>query len=192
MNVKSFWILVILLVFLLFSWQVKAQEVENMERRQTVTRKRGDKALSFYFNDFAIDEFYGGIGGRYWTSGNKVVFGSLDLGFSYSEQEDDFNNESGDITFSLGLENHFYVNHNISPYWGLIGSLGYSYDKQEHHYEKDYYLSAGIILGVEYWVVKNISLAGQYHCLVIFGEKEEIKYISMGTNPTSIILSMYF
>ena len=245
---------VFLLVFFLTGSTAIAQQCDLLGA------KKGDKALSFNFNGFNIDKFYGGVGGKYWTSNTIVLSGSMNFGFDYSKDKDTSREhddylpfeskaklplkskaKSQDMSFTIGLEKHLYACSRISPYWGFNGTINYKHETTTEpeltgyssHYEDGTYtyitkyisrhekksisFASGIMFGIEYWVLKNISLTGQYvfygrysitteeeeeytvytendidHDTTVTKEKEEKKGFDIGFDAVSLILSIYF
>lgn len=97
--------------------------------------RKGRKALSFSFNGLNINEFYGGFGGKYWTSNNTALFGSIDFELYYDYEDYDKDSDSdrksrqNDLSLTLGMEKHFYACRKVSPYWGFYGRIGHDYAK---------------------------------------------------------------
>ena len=98
-----------------------------------VVRSAGDKAISFSFNGFEVNEYKYGIGGKYWKSNNIAYTGSLDV--EKNKNENSFNSKSENYYYgvSLGIEKHFNSNNSLkaSPYFG--GEAFYSESEYEYN-----------------------------------------------------------
>ncbi|MEW5802577.1 MAG: hypothetical protein AB1847_10810 [bacterium] len=209
------WLLVIIAFPLIDCSITTAQQCELAGGRKAA------KALSFSFNGLNINEFYGGVGGKYWISNKTALFGSFDFGARYDQDDPgqtyagDSESRHNDMNLTIGMEKHFYPCRKVSPYWGFYGRIGYSYTKTTEEPASEYDLkgekeessldfSTGLMLGVEYWIVKDISLAAQYMCgasyylekTVLRQGEEEIKDTAagfdLGLGAASLILSVYF
>ena len=168
-----------------------------------VVRSAGDKAISFSFDGFEVNEYKYGIGGKYWTSNSIAFTGSLDV--ERNRNEDSFDNKSENDSYgvSLGIEKHFNSNNSLkaSPYFG--GETFYS--EREDEYNSSYsenYKSYGVsaIIGIEYNFNQEVSLSAEYSLRyrilksettsLMSNQDSESKGFSVGSG--SLILSVYF
>lgn len=169
------------------------------------------KALSFGFNGSGV------IGGKAWISDQSAL--TLSLGGTTnssrveaadtSSLDDEYTQFSLSVT--VGLERHFDLGLGFSPYvtGGVSAGYGrsvsrsgtttYSYEFKSN--STDLGLRAGV--GVEYWLVPRVSLAGQQLLSAgySFGSRtngsagalrQDTGAFSMGLGTSSLILSVYF
>ena len=185
---------------------------------------KSKKAISFSFDGFNLGEFNGGIGGKIWLSDKSALVTSIDLDFSDTEYdggavlvERDDTAFSGGLKF--GLERHFKANKKISPYIGAL--LGINYNQRERKRQDTTYTSKStdsavvpslrLVLGVEYFITKNISLSGQHNLGFSYylgeqkvyrkysddidgmiDEKQDYTRMQVGFGTSSLVLSIYF
>ena len=170
-------------------------------------------ALSFSFNGFNLSSYYGGVGGRYWISESTVFNASVGGLISEREYEETENLDNGIekskyLNIGVGMENHFTVEDDLSPYLSSRLSFGISeqyyrnYNSMEQIY-KTYSYNLDIGLGVEYWLIERISLSGQHLFNLSYetgqrtvggyeSETQNINGFRVGFGTTSIMLSIYF
>lgn len=134
------------------------------------SRNAGDKSLNFSFSDFAVDYYKYGIGGKYWVSDDIAITGSI----SVQKGEQDIESNSGGVSsqantdaksygFSVGAENHFHSNTNLSPYVG--GELYYSDREADTPAITNSTMTewgANVLLGAEYAFTDAVALAAEY------------------------------
>lgn len=171
-------------------------------------------ALSFNFNGLNLSTYYGGVGGRLWISESTVLNASI--GGSISEREyletDEIDNgleKNKYLILGIGMENHFPVTEDLSPYLSTRLSFGYSdqyyryYNSSNEYHDLLYSYYLGIGLGVEYWIFDRISLSGQhlFNAYYEAGHRntngsativQEISGFGLAFGTTSLILSIYF
>jgi len=171
-------------------------------------------ALSFNFNGLNLSSFYGGVGGRLWISKSTVLNASI--GGSISEREylesDEVDNgleKSKYLNLGIGMENHFPLSDDLSPYLSTRFSFGYNdqyyryYNSNNEYHDVTYSYYLGIGLGVEYWIFDRISLSGQhlFNAYYEAGHRntngsativQEIKGYGLAFGTTSLMLSIYF
>ncbi len=136
------------------------------------TNMKGKTSMSFDVTDLELKNYKGGIGGRKWMSDRYVLFLSLDSGFQSNDSEEDSVNtrerNNTAIGISVGFEKHFGTKEKLSPYYGIGLKAGYSRNKtsyKHNDYENKYStksFACNLFFGVEYWLIKRISLAAQY------------------------------
>jgi hypothetical protein len=171
-------------------------------------------ALSFSFNGLNLSSYYGGVGGRFWTTDSTVF--NVSIGGSYSQKvyeatenlKEGFEKNSS-LTFGIGGEIHYPTSENLSPYLSFRGS----YTMNSRYYRPGYYdyeskdrinsFSFDFGLGVEYWILERISLSGQHLFNLhldngertvggVENETQDISGFGAGIGTTSIMLSIYF
>lgn len=171
-------------------------------------------ALSFNFNGLNLSTYYGGVGGRLWISESTVLNASI--GGSISEREsleseeiDNGLEKNKYLILGIGMENHFPVTEDLSPYLSTRLSFGYSdqyyryYNSSNEYQDVIYSYYLGIGLGVEYWIFDRISLSGQhlFNAYYEAGHRntngsativQEVKGYGLAFGTTSLILSIYF
>jgi len=197
--------------------------VSSVASGSEVIREKGDVSLNFSFNGLVISDYKFGIGSKYWLTSDIAVVGSLDTANRENDSKLDFGSgastaRDSDVRFyglSLGLEKHFKSSNNLSPYVGV-----------EAHYSKEYgastlvqsdsvsttitstdYTTRGYglnaLLGVEYALNKNISLAADYSYGYsymkrtdttndLFAPQQETSTKGFGLGSGRLILLIYF
>jgi len=193
-----------LFIFPSFASLLLAQENDNYK---TI-------ALSFNFNGLNLSNYYGGVGGRLWVSKSTVLNASI--GGSISEREylesDEIDNgleKNKYLILGIGMENHFPMSDDLSPYLSTRLSFGYRnqyyryYNSSNEQEDVTYSYNLGFGLGVEYWIFERISLSGQhlFNAYYEAGHRntngsativQEIKGYGLAFGTTSLILSIYF
>lgn len=171
-------------------------------------------AVSFNFNGLNLSTYYGGVGGRLWISESTVL--NVSIGGSISEREyleseeiDNGLEKNKYLILGIGMENHFPVTEDLSPYLSTRFSFGYNdqyyryYNSNNEYQDVTYSYYLGIGLGVEYWIFDRISLSGQhlFNAYYEAGHRntngsativQEIKGYGLAFGTTSLILSIYF
>lgn len=184
-------------------------------------------AILFDFNNLSLNSFQGGIGYKYWTSDQNAFISKLKFlmaDYKKDKTESLLGEENNDfsIGIDLGLENHFKKYKELSPYIGFI--IGGDFNKvsrktisdqetydfmfpfQPKNEVKTESISIGLELffGIEYFINKNISFAGQYNIgtQFKFGEEKilsntvddvrDINEFRIGISSSSLILAIYF
>lgn len=157
--------IVFILSVILLLTPINAQEKESF---------KGKKALLFSFNGLNLGSADGGIGSKFWISEKVVLTGNI--GFSHSKEKEGYTTEeeyeekdSKNTSISFGLEIHKILKNKITPYIGL--SLGISKPKTKQKgmpaiEEREYTTSskfANFSFGMEFFIIKSISLATQYN-----------------------------
>jgi len=177
------------------------------------------KALSFEINGLYLSGLNGGVGGKMWLPGNRVLVGSLDARSITQTREDDdtatFDEKSWDrsLTVNVGIEQHYDWAPGLSPY--LMGgvSLGYSAYRSKSGYvvnggyQSDswrIYPGAKAGFGLEYWLTPRVSLAGQQVFSGSYGfgrqtdtsppssvTKSDVRSFTLDLGTSSLMLSVY-
>jgi len=171
-------------------------------------------ALSFSFNGFNLSSYYGGVGGRLWTTDSTVFNINIGGSFSQRKYEPTQNLEAGyeknsSLIIGIGFESHYPTSDNLSPYLSFRGSYilsnryyrpGYADFEQKDNLSS---INLEFGLGVEYWILERISLSGQhlFNLHFDFGERivggvenetQDLAGFGVGFGTTSIMLSVYF
>lgn len=180
-------------------------------------------AILFSFNGLNLDAFDNGIGWKRWLSDKVAINSKLEVLISKDKKEssDALNgseNTSYSFELTFGLERHFQKVNSLSPYVG--GQLGIGYEQIENKiipmefdflgpdYLYDIETKSGsvslqVLLGVEYYLKKNISLCGQYSIGGDYGfgnektnsitanDKQDISELHFGIRSSSLILAIY-
>ncbi|MFV2058964.1 MAG: outer membrane protein, partial [Thiohalomonadales bacterium] len=144
---------------------------------QELARQKGDKSLNFSFNGFAIENYKYGFGGMYWISEKSAITASLNMGSTTGDNKTSNDVSSNSVSrdddyygFTLGIVRHFKGIAVVSPYVG--GEVGYNYSKSNGDNvnagggsstsSKIERYGIDALLGVEYSVTNNLSLAAEY------------------------------
>ena len=187
----------------------------------------GRKGLLFDFNNISLNTFRGGIGMKYWSSNQTAYTGKIILSVAKDKKEESGNlmgEESSEVLIGVdfGYENHIAFLNKISPYFGV--TIGAGFEKiyntlnlsestyffmfpSSYNNETETSLISITLLfdfGIEFFLHKNISLAGQYSIggVYKFGEEKivsnivedsrNITELNAGISSSSLILSIYF
>jgi opacity protein-like surface antigen len=184
-----------------------------------------NNAILFNFNGLNLNAFDNGFGLKKWLSDNIALNGKMKISVHKDEKErtdalngsEDYQNS---FELTVGLERHFGRIYSLSPYIG--GQLGYGYERIENKiipntafsflgpstylYEleiRSSSVSLQMVVGVEYFLRKNISLSGQYSIggFYSFGtektvsttvdDKQDISEWHLGISNSALILSIY-
>jgi hypothetical protein len=155
----------------------------SQEKGQAASHK-GAKGLSFSVSGLSsvgIGQYEGGIGGRYWISKKLAIISSLGVSaYKTIRSSPQLHYEYEKITYSrfslfAGVEDHFFIKNEISPYLGGGIRLTTS-DVTEYpsipidpypgtlKKEKTNTNTFGIrgFCGIEYFFANWVSLSGQY------------------------------
>ena len=160
--------LIVLVVFLLSASLVYGQ-----------AHRTADKALLFEFDgldNLGVDEFYGGLGIKIMMSSVAVRTGITFGSYSSEDihQEPNVGDKDSEMEFGLNLDLLYYLAENrVAPYIGVgFGFNYYKYKEEDAHDIEDqtygeyeasgFGLGVGLLLGAEVFVVKNLSLSGEY------------------------------
>jgi len=169
-----------------------------------IVRGKGDKSLNFSFSGFNLDEYKYGIGGKYWVFESIAFTGSVNLQNSKQDQPIS-ESESNAYGLSFGVEKHFKTRIKLSPYIG--GELRYLQNDYDSNSDlaiefdgsvKQY--GVDMLVGVEYAIDKNISLAAEYAIGYTYsknkttsnGESGEFTNKNFGLGAGELILLFYF
>ena len=166
---------------------------------------RHRKAITFTFSGLNLG---GGISGRYWLTdeycirvGIRGVYESSDDNSALVDSNDTRNSHTWtEMNLYAGAARYFPLNKNLSPYVGLSG--GYTYSVQTNDYISLYtteryrskynYYSAGVFVGVEYWIADNISLSGEQGIAVQYYTAYNTTTWRISHSNSSLLLSLYF
>lgn len=201
----------------LFSQDIEGEKTNELNRKN---------ALLFNFDGLKLGSFNGGFGWKKWTSNSRAVVGKFKIVLSRDKEERTqalSGSESSQIGLELtfGVEKHLNNVNRLSPYLG--GQVGIGYEELEnkiipnealsyYRFDEGYKneserklisISLQIILGIEYYLKKNISLSGQYSIGGYYGfgtektvsnivdGKQDISKIHFGIWSSSLILLIY-
>ncbi len=196
--------------------------------------KKGSKALLFEFSglaDLGAGSFNGGLGGKYFIDHKLAIRGSLqfmDLNEDIPYEDDsgvDGKRTANRFGISAAVEVHFDTSR-VNPYFGggvgfAVTSTEYKSDasdltnqvtvKNDEDGEFGYYGGTEFtifgILGVEVFIIKNLSLAAEYRLGYAYISKKDEEIIQGNTTITNrqgsitgfglessgaLILSVYF
>ena len=215
---RLIFVLIILMGSLLFAQVPDTLETDNY---------KGKKAVLFDINNFSLDTFRGGIGFKYWTSNRTAYTGKIKLSVIKDEKEKSeqlMGEESSEVLIGVdfGIEKHIAFMNRISPYFGVTIGAGFEkinnkvtlgestyffrYPSYYNNETETSLISFTLLFnfGIEFFIHKNISLAGQYSLggFYKFGEEKivsnivedrrQITEINTGISSSSLILSIYF
>jgi opacity protein-like surface antigen len=140
-------------------------------------RKEGDTSINFSISRSQIAEYKYGFGGKYWASSDIAYSASFDISETTRKSNDAAGTsttkaDSSYYALSLAVEKHLQPSFKLSPYIG--GEVKYArfadtYDNtywtpyNNYHDEslgKQY--GVALLVGAEYALNRNISLAGEY------------------------------
>jgi hypothetical protein len=186
------------------------------------SESRHRTAVLFSINEFRLDSFNGGIGFKYWVSDGFAQITTINGSYSKAEREQTAaltGNIDKDIVYgaSMGIEKHWGITRNISPYLGASIGVGFE-DKSEKVNSANYLgalytteritsstsYSLELSFGVEVFLAEHISLAGQYNLGGVqkSGEEEyktpysstkmKISELAVGVSSGGLILAVYF
>jgi opacity protein-like surface antigen len=174
------------------------------------------KALSFSFNGLNLSGFNGGVGGKIWLTDTRALTLSVDGSVNSrvtDATDSNFVDEEysrSDVNLVVAMEQHVDLGRGFSPF--LVGGLSFGYDQTEDSYgsigapyqnrsrSTNLGLRAGV--GLEYWLTRRISLAGQQLITgnVWFGSVRsgtagaplrDRRSYDLGLGSSSLILSVY-
>ena len=175
------------------------------------------KALTFSFNGLNLNQFYGGIGGKAWLCDDLALNANISFDGRTStmlgnETRTEGSDKTKAIIFGIGVEKHFSVLKDISPYWEGRISGNYSESKYKStrnindppfsgsSYSRRISIETGF--GVEYWLTEKISFSGQHLFSFHYGtgsnqststvNNQKIIERGFDTGTSSLILSIYF
>jgi hypothetical protein len=191
---------------------------------------KGSKAVCFTFNglsNLGLGTINGGIGGKYWISNDKAVMPIFLFGLNSTTVQaptgmTNDNNSILEFGLRVNLEIHKPISNSISPYYGFgIGFRSISNTRkpsiptsnptagitQETKSSETTFIVGGLI-GIEFFIRKNISLSGHYtfdfesgastqKAALVAGEgvvqpaEGKTSTTKLGFSTMSIILSLY-
>lgn len=178
--------------------------------------RRGAAALSFSASWLSVGPFLGGAGGRYWLSDRTVLTGTVGLGASDRDIDDEGRESRGFRTgLGLGLEQHFGRSRRVSPFVAVGVEGGYEElrdtfvppDPGAPTVEREQragYVGGALYVGAEYRFAPSLTLAAAHQLGVAYrrGEQanrgggadleEDFSEIVAGTSTTALVLSVYF
>ncbi len=141
----------VLLGFVLVTSLASAQ-TDSTERAKMI-------GLRFSFNGLNLG---GGLGGKYWLSSQSAVVGGL----SFVANSATSSNSQSSFGLSSQYEYHFLAKGQISPYLAGGANLGFGVVEDNNSAgmrvsRTSFSIGASAIVGVEFFIVPAISLAGQ-------------------------------
>jgi hypothetical protein len=195
-----------LLCFLLFASVASSQSEPEFLKT---------KCLSFNFNGFNLGTIGGGIGGKMWTS-NATAY-TLSIGGSFYSNNTEANAQTTEgkesssfVQIQAGFEQHTDLGSGFSPYFAGIAFGSFLTQKQtyarplpgpgDEFNQTTNSVGAMVGFGVEYWLTKRISVAGQqlFQASYRFGNQtsnsqtRNTSGFSTNLGTSALILSIYF
>jgi len=172
----------------------------------------GDKSLNFNFNEFDVDGYKYGIGGKYWYASNTAITASLNIAKNKQEVETTmgsptptgFDAETTSYGLSLSIEKHFKSKTSVSPYYG--GEVYYSESDSDGSDSSSIATSdsqswgINALLGAEYAFTDSLAFAAEYAWGYHMSEYESSNNTGTSKNSfkgfgffdTKLILLLYF
>ncbi len=131
----------------------------------TAQEVKQPQAVGLIFNSsnlINLESYQAGIGVKLRTVDNSAFRFLLDV--FYSNSLDTFSS-----TLGVAYEKHFLPGQ-VSPYWGGLiqgGYLGQTSKTDSDNWTKNgsFLVSSGLVVGVEYYVLENISVFAEYGAL---------------------------
>ena len=187
--------------------------------------REGDAALSFSFDGFALGFFEGGVGGKYWLGRRTVLRAGVNVDLDFDEGEGGGGQQEGSHFgggMRMGVEQHLGHWRRVSPYLGGVIGLHARRSRSEvvqmtpgaqpvQAERESTQLSgaADAVLGVEYFLMPHVSLAGEYAVGVRAGrrwtkaeqprpegevERSEFSdtFFDFASRSPTLLLSIYF
>jgi hypothetical protein len=163
------------------------------------------KAITFSFSGLNLS---GGISGRYWITNQQCVRIGVNGAFETMKDNstvvdsNDYRIDETvkDIGINASIANYFSISNNLAPYIGL--SVGYLYSNSYMEYiylykthssdSKRYTYSGGVFIGIEYWLLNNISLSGEQQIRVSYNNEYNSTTWRVSNSTSSLLLSLYF
>ena len=193
----------VLFVFLFVTTTAVAQEAPYAQKK---------RALLFDVNSWELDAFSGGFGGKYFVSPQKAWSLGVKMDFLASSRSYGSGGEEASTRMSTaispGYDYYFTGRGRFSPFVGARMTLSYQRDSREistggnsdsaPNTESGFYASFGPLLGAEYFLTSNISLAGYYIFVLGYGNFSndqgigDHSFFSLGTRFSGLQLSIYF
>jgi opacity protein-like surface antigen len=182
---------------------------------EETTRKAGDTSINFSISRSQIAEYKYGFGGKYWTSSDIACSASFDVSDTTQENNDQAGTSTSKVdhsyyALSVAVEKHFPPSFKLSPYIG--GEIKYARFKDTYANTygtpSSYYYSeslgkqygVALLVGAEYALNRNISLAGEYAFGYSYGKTKyqsnwtDQKMTSKGfdTSVSRLMMLLYF
>jgi hypothetical protein len=145
--------------------------------------REGNRTVSFHFNGANLNGYDGGIGGKYWTSDEWAIVGSLDFSYRKDDRDSSDDNYNENTNYGgglyLGLEKHFGTSR-FTPY--LAGVFGGGYDSGYRKVARnngesvdefdtgDTWVAVRAVFGLEMWLTSRFSLGGEYRVHAIYSD----------------------
>lgn len=216
---KKTFLIVVMLVFpsLQFSQEAQKFNIDNLKNRN---------AILFSFDGFNLGSINGGIGWKKWTTKNIKIYSTFKVNYVKDTKEKTsavkgVENRLLSFGATFGLMKHLTLKNRLAPYFG--GMVGADYEKTNNKlipndelfssfYMANYsnetkrtstIISLYMIFGVEFFIISNISIEGQYKLGGNYGFGKEktisnlvdtdqsVSSINLGIWSSSIILSFY-
>jgi hypothetical protein len=165
-------------------------------RDYSIRPEKGTKGLSFSvrgLGSLGVGGVGAGIGGKYWRSENLVY--KLSVGFKGERSSGGYTKYylNADCSILPGLEYHYFPTNRISPYWGTgisfsVGNTVREYSlssnplpgrlirAEEWRFSGGAYLS----LGIEWIIIKNLSIGGEYQVTFSYQRTEGKEFMVPG------------
>ena len=148
--------------------------IQNLPAQEDSSHLTHGKSLLFSFQGLNLG---GGLGGKYWLNDCYALRTIVSASYQDAQSnnllvtpyESNYDSKLYGVSLSIGLEKHFAVTRNFSPYVGVNGSVSWNERADNYLYTDSttqrVISSRGfggtIALGAEYWILPWISLAGE-------------------------------
>ena len=193
------------LAFMLMLMVGTAAEAVAQDAEETHDFGARKRALCFDFSSFSVDKFKGGIGGKLWTSEKFAWVLSVNGEYAHQDAKGPEETTHRELGLICGFEDHHPIVHKLSRYFGASVEFGSSnYERKDESGSKKTtkgsVVGGALHLGVEYWVLPDMSLGAEYglglrqiisRCNDCSPSTKETQ-ISAGISTASLILSFYF
>lgn len=179
----------------------------------------GAFAMTFPFNGFSLASFSTGVGIKYWNADKTALTATLTLTSNSNDNTylkqaiPTYTSSTTSSTMTAGLDAaylwHIHATLAISPYAGVGAGIAYGKTKNTStnnagattdNTSHTMTVGGNVVLGVEYFFTRNISLAGQH----MLGVSSQTTTVDAGTNfpngtgttlgigTSSLILAIYW
>lgn len=214
----------ILLVSILLSGAIlSAQETGTTE----LDNQKGKNALQFTCNGLQLGSFDGGFGWKKSLANDRAIKGIVKIAYlkddkKATEQLSGLDQREFGVALGFGMEKYFKKYANFLPYWGGNAMVGYSNrlnkviptkPEQKYYFNPEYKneiktvitsVTLGLVLGAEYFIRNNISIAGEYslsgryefgqekQVSNIVDDQQDVSGLRLGISASALILSIYW
>lgn len=178
----------VLLGFVLVTSLASAQ-TDSTERAKMI-------GLRFSFNGLNLG---GGLGGKYWLSSQSALACGINFAINSAPSSD----AQTSLGFSSQYEYHFLANHQLTPYLAGGANFGFGIITDNNSAgmrvsRTSFSIGASAIIGVEFFIVPAISLAGQQAIGATYTQYPNVNVPQLrqerwdiGLGSSSLILHIY-